>query len=244
MAETVKGVNYYFSVSSIEPVAAKVNGLSVAMLKELSFGQTFADSFNQIAEDLRGGEIIAHNALFDISMLKQEFIRNVSIFRPSSVYCTMEAFKSVMRLKFTSGAFFKNPSLSELTNYRGIDVSDILSLGSRLFNCSQLSAHDARYDVTALYLLYFAGPLPSLSKSAGNSSPNISPSQKSTFSAPSSPSSSSNSWKLTSSLISTISFPDEFWTVTQFLQFVYSFFQVPADQRLLSSRLLTELHDR
>lgn len=222
VAETFKGLNFFFTVSSLNPLVANTNGLSVENLSSLSGGYVFADHFTEIAADLRNAEIICHNASFVIPMLKEEFIRNVSIFRPLSTYCTMSAFKPLLNI--TVGAFTKNPSLSEFVHYRGVTSAEIGLQAKEFFRLSEISCSDARYDVTALYLAYFAGSLPRSQK--GNLL---------------SPVFDFNCFHFTSTAKSAVFFPVERLTVTQFLKLLYSQVPVPGDQQFILPEVFDEM---
>ena len=222
VAETIKGSNYFFSVLSMNSMLSKSTGLSVESLRGLSGGLVFADHFAGIAADLRNAEIICHNASFIIPMLKEEFARNVSVFRPLSTYCTMSEFKRVMNL--TSGAFVKNPSFSEFVHYRGVTSDEIQVRGKELYRSSELSSHDARYEVSALFLAYFAGPLPRSQKTTPVSS---------VF--------DHKGFQFTLSAKKAVSFPLEKLTVTQFLKILYSSVPVPGDQQFILGEVFDEL---
>ena len=222
VAETVKGANYFFAVQSMNPLISKSTGLSVEGLSAKSGGFSFSAHFAEIAADLRNAEIICHNASSIIPLLKEEYTRNISVFRPLSTYCTMSEFKSAMNI--TAGAFVKNPSLSEFVHYRGVTSGEILVRSKELFRSIELSAVDPRYDVSALFLAYFAGPLPRSQKSS-----------------PFSPVFDHKGFQFTASAKKAVSFPPEKLTVTQFLKLLYSNVPVPSDQQFLIAEVFDEL---
>lgn len=213
VAETIKGVNHYFSVDGISPDAARINKISVAGQASLSGGKTFTASFPSILKDLQNAEIIAHNVVNAVAMLREEYNRNVTVFRPFASYCTMASFKPVLNI--TSGAFVKNPSLTDLVNYRGISVADIHLRTNELFRVSGISPHDPRFDVSALFLAYFAGPLPKIS------------------SVSSAPVPLHKAFSFNISAKNNISLPPEKLTVTQFLKALYAQVPVPGEQQFL-----------
>ena len=221
VAETIKGVNHYFSVAEISSDAARVNKITVSGQEQLSGGKTFASSFQSIYKDLQNAEIIAHNALVAISMLREEYNRNVAVFRPFASYCTMAAFKPVLNI--TAGAFVKNPSLTELVNFRGVSVADIHLRSSEFFRESDILPHDPRFDATALFLAYFAGPLPQIPSSSSVTVP-----LQKTFS-------------FTVSAKNSVSLPPEKLTVTQFLKALYTQVPFPGDQQFLLNEVFDEL---
>lgn len=221
VAETIKGVDYRFSVEQINPDAGRIYRISIAEQAALSGGKTFTDSFQAIYKDLQNAEIIAHNASIVISMLREEYNRNVTVFRPFATYCTMSAFKPVLNI--TAGAFVKNPSLLNLVNYRGVSSTDIHLRANEFFRSSDFSWYDARFDVTALYLAYFAGPLPQLS--SGSSSALLAP----------------KAFSFTLASKNTVSFSQGNLTVTQFLKSLYSQVPVPGEQQFLLNEVFNEL---
>lgn len=147
--------NFFFEVDYIEPSAQAIHGFSVEQLKHLSDGKTFKSVAEEVAEDLHGGIFIAHNIKFDRKFLTAEFNRLSSMnWNPSDFFCTMEYFKSIVQAKTKTGRL-KNPRLEEAMDFLKVDKDVVLNGAKRLFGCSDVGFHDARYDVAALVSCYY-----------------------------------------------------------------------------------------
>lgn len=144
--------NYYFAVSSMNPYAQKVHGLSKAKLDELSSGKRFHHSYVEIFEDFRKADLlIGHNVASDISRLRLEFFRCDAILRPPKTLCTMKFFNNALKLSNKDGQK-KYPKLSELCEYYHIDPRAVKYTCGVFFGDNNVDEHDARYDTTATYL--------------------------------------------------------------------------------------------
>lgn len=149
----IEGKNYFFQVDYIEPGAQRVHGFSVNDLRKLSGGRDFRYYHPEIAADFNSADrLVAHNYAFDYRFMAAEFERCNSHFTCSSYFCTMRHFTSICRLPG-----YKYPKLSELVEFLGIPERVIRQTTEELFGSQGLSAHDARYDVTATYLCYQKG---------------------------------------------------------------------------------------
>ena len=100
--------------------------------------------------------IVAHNAPFDIGFMINEFYRRERRFRYKEEFDTMRYFTPIMKLPRRNGAGYKFPKLTELGEFLDIYPYDVTKKTMELFD-SGVSAHDARYDTTALYLCFNEG---------------------------------------------------------------------------------------
>ncbi|WP_125152317.1 3'-5' exonuclease [Clostridium rectalis] len=147
--------NFFFSVDYIEPSAQAIHGFNVENLKNLSMGKTFRDAAKEIAKDLKDGIFIAHNVKFDKKFIAAEFERlNSIIWNPKDFFCTMEYFKPIVQAKSKTGRI-KNPSLEETLTFLDVNKNSLSNGAKRLFNCDNISFHDARYDVASLVSCYY-----------------------------------------------------------------------------------------
>lgn len=223
VADLKKGVNYFFSGVKMAPQIVQQTGLTQDLLTEKAGNLAFSDVFSQITSDLKDAELICFGSHEVISLLKQEYIRCVSVFRPASRYCVMSAFKPVLRL--TSGPILRNPTLPEVLDNRFLSRAESRLEARKTFSSDPYSEQDPRFVVSALFLLASSGPLPQLHKEDD----------------PLSLQHADGKFRLTQELKESLHFPDELWTVTQFLQFVYAALDVPSSQRLLQSQVFDEL---
>lgn len=147
--------NFFFDVDYIEPSAEAVHGFSVEKLKCLSNGQTFKDIAKEVSNDLKNGIFIAHNVNFDKKFVTAEFDKlDYADWIPKEFFCTMEYFKPIVQAKNRNGRL-KKPRLEETMDFLKIDKKVVLQGAKRLFNCSDVDFHDARYDVAALVSCYY-----------------------------------------------------------------------------------------
>ncbi|SHK35975.1 Exonuclease [Hathewaya proteolytica DSM 3090] len=144
--------NYFFSVDSVEPEAEKVHGFSKERLDLLSEGFTFKELSEEIQEDFNDSTIIAHNIGFDKKFIDEEFRRSCLVPGYSKEFCTMGYFKGIVNIPNRYGNGLKNPKLEEVVDYYKIDKNLILEKTKILFGCEEVSFHDARYDVMAMYM--------------------------------------------------------------------------------------------
>ena len=144
--------NFYFSVSSMNPYAQKVHGLSKAKLDELSSGKRFYHSYVEIFDDFSKADLlIGHNVASDISRLRLELFRCDAILRPPKTLCTMKFFNNALKLSNKDGKK-KYPKLSEVCDYYHIDPRAVRYTCGVFFGDNNVDEHDARYDTTATYL--------------------------------------------------------------------------------------------
>jgi DNA polymerase III epsilon subunit-like protein len=144
--------NYFFTVDEMDEQAEKVHGFSMERLQMLSQGFIFADLVPEIYEDFEGATIIAHNVNFDKKFIDAEFGRLDSDCGAAKSFCTMAYFKDILKIPARNGQGYKNPRLEEVVDFYNIDKQRILEVTKKLFECDDVSFHDARYDTTAMYL--------------------------------------------------------------------------------------------
>lgn len=148
--------NYYFSVSSMNPHAFDVHGLSKFKLDELSSGRRFSDVYEEIFNDIKSADLfVGHNVASDIKRLQIEFSRCRIDFRPKKQLCTMKYFGNALKLSGKDGRK-KQPSLVELCDYYRIVPEAIKHFCEVFFGEKSLNEHDARYDTIATYLAVLA----------------------------------------------------------------------------------------
>lgn len=150
--EKIKAKNFFFSVDYVSETAYNVHGFNVESLNNLSGNLKFKDIYKLFEKDLKESDfILGHNINFDISFLKKEFERININFEPKNLFCSMNYFKNILKLKSSIGTI-KSPKLSELLNYLKISDENIIESTKKFFNTEESYFHDARFDTTALYL--------------------------------------------------------------------------------------------
>jgi len=151
----VYGKNFFFKVKEMNPLAEAVHGFSLEMLEELSNGATFDDYIDEIEKEFSDSDlIVAHNASFDITMMKAEFERRGKHFNPKSYLCTMRFLAPHMKIIKRSGSGYKYPSLTEIVASFVPDISMIDDYTEELYGIRG-RFHDARYDTVSLYLAVY-----------------------------------------------------------------------------------------
>ena len=141
----VSAKNFFFSVDFVSDTAYNVHGFDVNTLKSLSGNLTFKDLYKLFKKDLTENDFIL------ISFLRREFDRINVEFKPKNLFCSMNYFKNILKLKSSIGTI-KSPKLSELLEHLKITEENILNSTNKLFNSDETYFHDARFDTTALYL--------------------------------------------------------------------------------------------
>ena len=150
--EKVRAKNFFFTVEHMAPDAYNVHGFSIEDLKSLSGNLKFKDLYKLFKKDLMESDfIIGHNINFDISFLKKEFERVSIDFVPKNLFCSMNYFKNILKLKSSIGTI-KSPKLSELLEHLKISEDEISNFTNKFFNDSESNFHDSRFDTVALYL--------------------------------------------------------------------------------------------
>ena len=138
----VKPVDFKIDDSSI---ATKINGITLERAN--ADGIEFMDIMKYLRDDLIGvTKLIAHNILFDITILKSELCRcnlleMVTELEGIREYCTMLKSTNILKLPCASEKFYKSPKLLELYNH--------------YFPDQEFKAHDALEDVKACARCYF-----------------------------------------------------------------------------------------
>lgn len=144
--------NYFFAVEAMDPYAESIHGFSQETLAILSQGKTFADALDTLHPLLHNHILVAHNAQFDKKFIQYEYERLGESY-DAQVWCSMKHFTPICKLPHPHNGGYKPPKLSELLHFFHINDEDINTLSGQLFGTQALSAHDARYDTTALYLI-------------------------------------------------------------------------------------------
>lgn len=150
----VTAKSFYFSVETMSRGASQVNGLNKRKLATLSEGKKFMHHVFEIKNDIKNYELICHNNDFDYGFVWEEFRRHGQRYRPKSRFCTMKHFTNVCRLPGGPGGAYKWPRLTEVMRHLGIKRGEVVRSASQAFNCDAPSAHDSRFDVMAVYLIY------------------------------------------------------------------------------------------
>lgn len=151
-SDKVKAKNFFFAVDYVSEGAYEVHGFDLEKLKLLSGNLKFKDIYKLFKNDLMESDfIIGHNVNFDINFLRKEFERLDLQFEPKNVFCSMNYFKNILKLKSSIGTI-KSPKLSELLNHLKISEEEILTSTKKFFDNEDSHFHDARFDTTALYL--------------------------------------------------------------------------------------------
>lgn len=154
--QRVESKNLFFKVDFVEPSAEDIHGFSVEKLEVLSNGNRFLDKYVDVYQEFLSADmVIGHNVQFDIKFLTKELEACGISYKPNSVFCTMQYYKSVCKLIGRNGDL-KNPKLSEVTNFLCFSNKDIERAARKLFGDSG-AFHDARFDTTATYLIVVEG---------------------------------------------------------------------------------------
>lgn len=150
--DKIKAKNFFFTVDYVSETAYNIHGFNCETLKTLSGNLKFKDIYKLFKKDLIESDfIIGHNINFDISFLRKEFERIDIKFEPKNLFCSMNYFKNILKLKSSIGTI-KTPKLSELLSYLKITDEDIIRSTQKFFGNDDSYFHDARFDTTALYL--------------------------------------------------------------------------------------------
>lgn len=148
--------NFYFPVSSMNPHAFAVHGLSRYMLEKLSEGHAFSERCEEIYGDFSGADLlIGHNVASDIDRLNREMERCGCKISGRKKLCTMQYFNNALHLSSKNGKK-KYPRLSELCEYYRVHPEMVRCTCKTLFHTDDADEHDARYDATATYLCVLA----------------------------------------------------------------------------------------
>lgn len=155
--EIEKIYNRFYNVEYVEEGASNIHGFTKEKLDILSEGKEFDFDISEICFDFIDVEkIIIHNKEFDLKFLDFEFKRfNTEIDLRSKSFCTMNYHTDILKLpgKSRNGSGYKWPRLSETLKYYGICDEHVLEISQKYFSCDEIGFHDARFDVTGLYLI-------------------------------------------------------------------------------------------
>lgn len=144
--------NFFFTVDAMDPYAEAIHGFSKEMLTQLSQGKTFSDQYEYIIPILDAHTLVAHNAWFDKKFIQYEYERLGLSYEPE-VFCTMQHFTPICKIPHHHNGGYKRPKLSELLSFYTISEQEVQQVAQELFQTHTTTAHDARYDTTALYLV-------------------------------------------------------------------------------------------
>lgn len=152
-----KGKNFFFAVDYIPIESTMIHGFTVEKIYSLSGGKTFDDFADEIYNDFSSAKlIVGHNVTFDIGFLTAEFERLGKRFDYKNALDTMKYFTPVIKLLRRSGGGYKYPKLSETTDYFRLTEADVAAETRYVFNLSDVGFHDARFDTTAVMLIFKA----------------------------------------------------------------------------------------
>lgn len=153
---SIQGKNFFFTVESMSPSAEKIHGFSLEKLYELSNGEYFEDKLNEFLNDFLEADIlIGHNVSFDIKFLCHELEGIGEDYTPKNKFCTMNYYKNICKIKKANGEI-KNPKLVEVVQFFSIS-DDLIAKKAEMFFDGSGNYHDARFDVTATYLIVTEG---------------------------------------------------------------------------------------
>jgi DNA polymerase III epsilon subunit-like protein len=127
----IKADNFRIENSHIHGITDEISANGVQLEFVMHFFKDLLSKCNMI---------IAHNAKFDINVIKSELVRKelfdiVDLIDSKQIICTMMSTKELVNIKNKYGIKF--PSLAELYYY--------------LFNCQLENAHNSKYDVINLH---------------------------------------------------------------------------------------------
>jgi DNA polymerase-3 subunit epsilon len=154
--------NLYFSVGLMSPGAEAIHHLSPAVLKALSEGRHFGDCIEEMLDAwYSNATFVAHNVTFDLKFVRAELSRYEFPLYSPKTFCTMQAMTPLCKLPGMYGKY-KWPRVEEALRHAGIFQERVLAAASTLFitdpekepGTPPLGFHDARFDVTAVYLLH------------------------------------------------------------------------------------------
>ena len=141
----------YFVIKPIDFIinnkskATEINGITSEMANET--GIEFTEILDELSNDLENvSKLIAHNLLFDLTILKSELTRYngneiIDKLNNLKLYCTMKKTTNILKLPFAKENCYKSPKLIELYNY--------------YFPNEEFNAHNALEDVKACARCYF-----------------------------------------------------------------------------------------
>lgn len=152
--------NFFFEVEHVDEGAEKLLGRGVDFYKQASNGEKFGDRASELLADLQDSKIIAHNSKFDINFVSAEFWRLGTMFKPTSVFDTMEYFKDIVKIpsKYRKYGKYKNPKLEEVVSFFNISLVKAEKYCRQLYGISDSDSsaqyHDSRMDTTLMFLAF------------------------------------------------------------------------------------------
>jgi DNA polymerase III epsilon subunit-like protein len=149
--------NFFFTVDTMDVDTQKIHGFSLECLNKLSGGKRFVDFLPEIKKDIEGSLFIAHNVQFDYSFLSAECSRANNMIYPAKFFCTMKYMTWIMKLpkldKHNYNGSYKYPRFTEMASYLNVEETEAKNKTAELFGV-KAGSHDARFDVSWLYLCY------------------------------------------------------------------------------------------
>ena len=127
----VEESRYTVLVRPSRPIPAEATTVHGISDEDLEQAPPFAQIALDLLERLGNAVFVAHNASFDLGMLRHAFAREAVEYRPAAVACTLEAFRLLEPLA-------DNHRLQSICDRRGVVLAD---------------AHDAMSDVCATVAL-------------------------------------------------------------------------------------------
>lgn len=148
--------NLFFKVDSVAEDAQKTHGFSADDFERLSGGLTFKDRHIEVYDLFKDKRLVAHNVSFDIKFISSELWRCGISFQPLEKTCTMQFFKDVLKIPAKTMRYgpYKNPKLSEVIDFYGLDPVKIALYTEQLFGAGTnlQGYHDSRFDTAAMYV--------------------------------------------------------------------------------------------
>lgn len=154
----MRGKNFYFATRSVNRYAKKVHGLSVADLRRLSNGETFADRAEEVWKDFEDCKlVIGHDVGGDVRYLRYEFQRVGKKLPEYPIFCTLRHYTKECNIPMKQNPnMLKPPRLEEVCNHFGLTQEFIAKKCHKWYGGGD-HAHDARYDAAAAYLCMLIG---------------------------------------------------------------------------------------
>ena len=153
-ANIIAAKNFYIDVDvEIEEGASSVHKITKEKIIELSGGKKFKDIASEVFWDLSNNKIICHNTNFDLSFIKEEFLRLNKKLDIKDSFCTMQYYTDILKIHNYYG--YKWPKLEEVIDYLKIDRNELVKEAKEIFNTNDnIKLHDARLDVYSTFAIY------------------------------------------------------------------------------------------
>ena len=139
-----RAVNHFLTAPALDPASARIHGLSAEFLTAHASDSECVRA--QLFRDCAGATLIAHNINADLRALQLQF----GPIPHAHGFCTMYGLAKALNLARVHGRP-KLPSLAELMAALDVDALAVQEACASFFQES-CGAHDARWDVSAVYL--------------------------------------------------------------------------------------------